>query len=373
MKEKLSDISTDHHGTINKLKDEDRYAIEKYAAIHGTIAALRKFKKSHLHYRLTESSVRTMRDRYRRIVKSSPTTMTITLLKRGRPVMLGSLAEQVKGFLLILRSKGGEVNTVVAVVVAKALIAKSSDESLKILDLDNLPWTKSLFVRMGFVKRACTTIRPEIPEAARKEAVLIFHHEIVSMVEKYFIPVSLVINIDQASLKYAPVSSRTMGAKNSNHLHVVEFTYKQAIIGTFGITLSANVLLIQLIYDGKTVQSFPKFKFSETFSMSANLKQFSHTEESLKFLEEIIIPYVKDEQEKLKLEPSQPALMMLDVFSGQMTTPVTDKPKENHIKYVPVPANMTNLFQPLDLIVNKSVKAFMKRNFTEWYSLQVTK
>ena len=34
---------------------------------------------------------------------------------------------------------------------------------------------------------------------------------------------------------------------------------------------------------------------------------------------------------------------------------------------------MTNLFQPLDLTVNGSAKAFMKRNFTEWYSSSISK
>ena len=32
---------------------------------------------------------------------------------------------------------------------------------------------------------------------------------------------------------------------------------------------------------------------------------------------------------------------------------------------------MTNLFQPLDLTVNGSAKAFMKRKFTEWYSSSI--
>ena len=59
---------------------------------------------------------------------------------------------------------------------------------------------------MSFVKRA----RPEIPEGAKKEAQLIFHHEITSLVEKYSIPPSLVVNIDQTPLKYAPVASRTI-------------------------------------------------------------------------------------------------------------------------------------------------------------------
>ena len=89
-----------------------------------------------------------------------------------------------------------------------------------------------------------------------------------------------------------------MAAKNSKHVHVAEFTYKQAITGTFGITLSSNFLPMQLIYGGKTAQSFPKFKFPETFSLSANTKHFFNMKESL--FEEIIIFHVKDEREKLK-------------------------------------------------------------------------
>ena len=30
------------------------------------------------------------------------------------------------------------------------------------------------------------------------------------------------------------------------------------------------------------------------------------------------------------------------------------------------------MFQPLDLTVNRSTKAFMEGSFTEWYSLQIT-
>ena len=45
------------------------------------------------------------------------------------------------------------------------------------------------------------------------------------------------------------------------HLSLIEqwlrrtgFTYKQAITGTFNITLSANLLPMQLIHGGKTAQ-----------------------------------------------------------------------------------------------------------------------
>ena len=60
--------------------------------------------------------------------------------------------------------------------------------------------------------------------------------------------------------------------------------------------------------------------------------------------------------------------MIIDVFPGQVTKPVINKMTENSIKLVKVPANMTQLLQPLDLSVNGAAKAYMKKRFTEWYS-----
>lgn len=86
VKEKLSDVTKDKRCKYNKFKDEDRFTIGKYAAIHGTAAALRKFKKSFQHYRLTESTIRSMREKYHRIAKSSSSSQIkkLTSLKRGR-------------------------------------------------------------------------------------------------------------------------------------------------------------------------------------------------------------------------------------------------------------------------------------------------
>ena len=146
---------------------------------------------------------------------------------------------------------------------------------------------------MGFVRRACATAQPEIPEGARKEAELIFHHEITSLVERYSIPPTLVINIDQTPLQYAPVSSRTMATENSKHVHLAGFFYKQDITGTLGITLSNKFLPMQLIFGGKTAQSF-------LWVLILN----SNTTESLTLLDKIIIPFVKNERELLMLELS---------------------------------------------------------------------
>ena len=98
------------------------------------------------------------------------------------------------------------------------------------------------------------------------------------------------------------------------------------------------------------------------------MKHLSNTQESMKLLDEVIIPYVEKERALLNLDEKQLALLIINVFSGQMTKPIFDKMAENCIKLVKVPANMTWIFQPLDLVVNGFAKAFLKKRFTEWCS-----
>ena len=47
--------------------------------------------------------------------------------------------------------------------------------------------------------------------------------------------------------------------------------------------------------------------------------------------------------------------------------------EENGIVRVIVPNNCTDLFQPLDLSVNKPFKDKLRRGFTEWYTNEVAK
>ena len=121
--------------------------------------------------------------------------------------MLGAIDEIVRHFLVIVRRKGGVVNTVVGNVTARAFIERSNEEHLKCIDLEHSSWAKSLFRRMGQVKRACTTSKLEIPRKAKNEVKLLFQHQIVSYVEQDSIPPSLILNFDQAPLRYARVAN----------------------------------------------------------------------------------------------------------------------------------------------------------------------
>ena len=141
-----------------------------------------------------------------------------------------------------------------------------------------------------------TTGKVEIPEGARKEAELLYLHNIVMIVENYEIPHSLIMNLDQTPLKYIPAMNHTMAKQNSKSVSIAGSSDKCSIIGTFTITLNGHFLPMQLIYGGKTKQSLPSFKFPDGFSLSCNPNHFSNAMESIKQINEIIITYVQSQR-----------------------------------------------------------------------------
>ena len=92
--------------------------------------------------------------------------------------------------------------------------------------------------------------------------------------------------------------------------------------------------------------------------------------ESIKLINEIIIPYVQSQRKEVG-KPKQAALVIMDVFRGQITDDVISILRDNNIHYVLVLNNMTQLFQPLDFTVNKHCKSYLKRLFSEWYAQQI--
>ena len=54
-------------------------------------------------------------------------------------------------------------------------------------------------------------------------------------------------------------------------------------------------------------------------------------------MKDIVVPYVEKERVNLNLPPSQPAVVVMGVFKGQLTTKVLGYLEGNHIYYDRVP------------------------------------
>ena len=83
--------------------------------------------------------------------------------------------------------------------------------------------------------------------------------------------------------------------------------------------------------------SLPRYRFQKGFCLSFNPKHFSNTNESIKFLKEIITPYAVTRRELLKCQVDQKALVIMDVFTGQMTAEVLNAYEEANILIINVP------------------------------------
>ena len=101
------------------------------------------------------------------------------------------------------------------------------------VDVESSHWAQSLFRRMGFVRRRATTSKLQIPDGAFKEAKLIYLNNIVTKVNRYKIPNSLIINIDQTPTKYVPVGRTTLAQKNTKTVAVAGSSDKRTITATF--------------------------------------------------------------------------------------------------------------------------------------------
>ena len=93
----------------------------------------------------------------------------------------------VQTCLIAQSQRGCVINTSIANVIVRALIQKFP-QAVGNIDLESTAWARSLFKQIGFENRLNTSSKVEIPYAARKEIEFLFHHEIVTYVEKFKIP-----------------------------------------------------------------------------------------------------------------------------------------------------------------------------------------
>ena len=60
------------------------------------------------------------------------------------------------------------------------------------------------------------------------------------------------------------------------------------------------------------------------------------------YLQKISVPYIKKKWHKLKLADNYPAVVIFDVFKGQVIPSFLKKLQEHHIHYAKVPTNCTD-------------------------------
>ena len=89
------------------------------------------------------------------------------------------------------------------------------------------------------------------------------------------------------------------------------------------------------------------------------------------YINNILLPYIKEKRRSLNLAYDYPALVLFDNFKAQCTPGFLSILDQNNINVMLIPPNCTDRLQPLDVSVNKAVKNQLRSQFQSWYAQQV--
>ena len=330
--------------------------IGKRAADHGVVAAVLYYIKQFPN--LKKNTVRHWGNAYRiklkkRVRKGSAggyvmiNISELPIKKRGCPLLLGEeLDKQVQSYLTSFRESGAVVNTAIAMGCAEGIV-RSADSNMLAVNRGHIlitkDWAKNLLSRMGFVKRrASTKAKVSVEDFQEKKEQFVLDIKTVVTIED--IPLDLIINWDQTGMQYAPVSAWTMEKEGSKRLEISAIDDKRQITAVFGCSMTGNFLPVQstTCVPGKNRESNPSFMFPLDWDITHSPNQWSNETTMKDYIIKILVPYVKNKREELKLRSDQCALVIYDRFKRQCTPSVLELLEKNDIDLVLVPANCTD-------------------------------
>ncbi|XP_060570431.1 uncharacterized protein LOC132728775, partial [Ruditapes philippinarum] len=136
---------------------------------------------------------------------------------------------------------------------------------------------------------------------------------------------------------------------------------------------SGSVPPPQVIYAGLTDQCHPKYTFPEGWDIFHSPSHWSTEETMLRYVENVIVPYIDHVREEDDLPLRQRALCIFDVYKAHRGQSLLDLLDRNGIKAVFVPGACTDRVQPLDPIPNNLFKSYLKTEFLSFYGDEIQK
>ena len=137
----------------------------------------------------------------------APEVKSLHTKPQGRPLLLGKqLDKSVQEYIDAMRNTGGVVNTAIVMAAARGVIASKNPGLLREhgghIEVTKA-WTKSLLMRMGYVKRKCSNAG-KISVSHFEEIKEEFLADIKAEVVMNEIPHELIFNWDQTAIQLVP-------------------------------------------------------------------------------------------------------------------------------------------------------------------------
>ena len=229
--------------------------------------------------------------------------------------------------------------------------------------------------KMKWTKRAVNGDNGALPPnwEEKKE---IFNDEVKSLIREHSIPDEMIVNFDQTGIKLVPCSEYTYAQRGTTCVKAKGSSDKRQITAVLAASKSGEKLGAQLIYEGGTERSLPKLHeeyVPQDYHMTVSDSHWSTEKTMLEYEEYVLRPYFQWTRARLSLPETAKGLILLDVYKVHQMGSVIQALKDCHLVVKFIPGSMTSKCQPMDLTVNKSLKADLRNSFTSWYAEEITK
>ena len=203
-----------------------RMEIAKDACQHGVAAASRKFSRQ-LNMKVSETTVRSICDAYKRELQKGGWTMT--------KCQFSHLWTKEKEFTwtrlgwkgaIVHKKDTGEWGIRINMHCSGSSTCYCFDCCIFVTEFGgpitlNRSWSRSLLKRMKFVQRRATTARSKFSDKNFAEVKHTVLQDVVTVVTMEEVPSKLVLNWDQTGIKLVPASSWTMERPGAQRVEMI--------------------------------------------------------------------------------------------------------------------------------------------------------
>ncbi|KAJ5079981.1 hypothetical protein M0811_14259 [Anaeramoeba ignava] len=177
---------------------------------------------------------------------------------------------------------------------------------------------------------------------------------------KFKIDHSFIFNVDETNVQFF-TTSNSIGNKGKSGKSICVHNTKQTITMIAAIAADGTKMIPTFIIKAKSgIRLIPQLqkKFSKCYFLNSN-SGWSNTFIMIKWLEEVLIPHIKDKMKQENNCDIPDSILVLDRFAAHRDKDFLKVCEKNKIRIIHVPSHMTGLLQPLD----KSVFGPFKINY----------
>ena len=217
-------------------------------------------------------------------------------------------------------------------------------------------WLKSFMVRHNLVLWAKTSMAQELPKDLESK-ISEFRRQVRRIRENGDFLYHLICNMDEPPVYMDMVPSKTVDVRGKKTIKVrTTKSEKNRLTAVLSCSAVGNMLPPMLIFKGTTSRSIRGVQGSEGTLVSYQKKAWMDEKLMLKWISDIWVKYTK----------RRPSLLFLDTFSAHLTDKVKDAFQNSNTTVLVIPDGCTSILQPLDVSINKPIKAYMRNSWVQY-------